>query len=192
MTRRIPPELQAPLARLFIDHAEAVFPAVLRATVGDRGAAEDAIQEAIEVAADQWHEIADYPPEYKRNWLRTVAVRKAIDAYRKGRKRMEPVDMEVFVRGESPSAEQVALNQLQADRCLKVISEMPEMRSKVAYLKFRREWTNLAIAEYLGISPNTVGKHVHDARVALKRALPEMTFVDDDGGEAGTDEEVAP
>lgn len=192
MTRRIPPELQAPLARMFADHSQAVFPAVLRATYGDRGAAEDALQEAIEVAAEQWYEIADYPPEYKRNWLRTVAVRKAIDAYRKGWKRIQPVNLEDVVRGDSPSAEQVALTQLQADRCLKVISEMPEMRRKVAYLKFRREWTNQAIAEHLGISPGTVGKHVFDARVDLKRALPEMTFVDDHDGEAGTDGEEAP
>jgi len=50
---------------------------------------------------------------------------------------------------ESPSAEHVALTRMQADRCLKVISEMPEMRSRVAYLKFHEGWKNREIAEEL-------------------------------------------
>jgi RNA polymerase sigma factor (sigma-70 family) len=188
MTRRIPPELQAALARMFADHVEAVFPAVLLAAYGDRAAAQDALQEAIEVAAHQWGKISDYPPADKRNWLRTVAIRKTIDAYRKGWKRTQPMNLE-DLRLESQSAEQVALTQLQVDGCLKVIREMPEMRRKVAYLRFHEEWTNKAIATHLGIRPGTVGKHVYEARADLKRALPEMTFVDDHGGEADADGE---
>jgi DNA-directed RNA polymerase specialized sigma24 family protein len=92
----------------------------------------------------------------------------------------------------APSAEQVALTRVQADRCLKVIREMPKMRSKVAYLKFHEEWANREIAEYLEISAGTVGKHVSDARADLKTALPEMTFIDDPDGETDADGDEAP
>lgn len=105
---------------------------------------------------------------------------------------MEPRAYPEDTASQSPSAEQVTLTRLQAARCLKVIREMPEMRSKVAYLKFHEEWANREIAEYLGISPGTVGKHVSDARADLNRALPEMTFTDDRNGEPDADAEEAP
>jgi DNA-directed RNA polymerase specialized sigma24 family protein len=119
-----------------------------------------------------------------------VAINKAIDDYRAG-SRVEPGAHPEDTASQSPSAEQVALTRLQADRCLKVISEMPEMRSKVAYLKFHEEWANREIAEYLEISPGTVGKHVSDARADLNRALPEMTLTKDRDGEADADAEEA-
>jgi DNA-directed RNA polymerase specialized sigma24 family protein len=81
---------------------------------------------------------------------------------------------------------------MQADWCVRVIREMPEMRSKVAYLKFHEDWANREIAEYLGISPGTVGKHVSYARADLKRTLPEMTFTDDRDGEPDADAKEAP
>ena len=69
---------------------------------------------------------------------------------------------------EAPSAEQVALTRVQKDCCLKAISEMPEMRGKVAYLKFHEEWETREIAEHLRISPSTVRVHLRDARLMLE------------------------
>lgn len=176
MTQRIPPEVAAQVARLFVEEAKVVFSSSLRAARGDRAEAEDLVQKAFEAAAEEWATIVDYPPARKRAWLRRVAINKAIDDYRTGR-RVEPAPYPEDSASESPSAEQVALTRMQADRCLKVISEMPEMRSRVAYLKFHEGWKNREIADYLGISPGTVGAHAHAARITLEDALdPETIF----------------
>jgi RNA polymerase sigma-70 factor, ECF subfamily len=191
VNQRIPGEVAAQVARLFVEEAAAVFRSALRAAQGDRAEAEDVAQKAFQAAAEQRTTILDYPPARKRAWLCRVAINKAIDDYRAG-SRAEPDAHAEDTASQSPGAEQVALTRMQADRCLKVIREMPELRSRVAYLKFHEEWANREIAEYLGISAGTAGKHVSDARADLKRALPEMTFTDDRDGEPSADAEEAP
>ena len=191
MSQRIPDEVAAQVARLFIAEAPTVFTSALRAARGDRAEADDLVQKAFQAAAEQWATIVDYSPARKRAWLCRVAINKAIDDYRAGSR----VELGAYPGDRanlSPSAEQVALTRMDADKCLEVIGEMPEMRSKVAYLKFHEGWTNREIAEYLEISPGTVGKHVSDARADLKRALPEMTFTDDQAWGADADGEEAP
>jgi RNA polymerase sigma factor (sigma-70 family) len=191
VNQRIPGEVAAQVARLFVEEAPAVFRTALRAVRGDRAEAEDLVQKAFQAAAEQWATIVDCLPARKRAWLRRVAINKAIDSYLAA-SRVEPGAYPEDTASQSPSAGQVALTRMQADRCLKAIREMPEMRSKVAYLKFHEEWANREIAEYLGISAGAVGKHVSDARADLKRALPEMTFTDDRDGEPDADAEEAP
>jgi RNA polymerase sigma factor (sigma-70 family) len=191
MTQRIPPEVAAQVARLFVEASEAVFRCALRATFGDEEAAKDLVQRAFATAAEHWDKLAPLSPADRRGWLRTVAIRRAADEWRTWKQRQSAAKPE-DVALESRSPEDVALTRMQAERCLKVISEMPEIRRRVAYLKFHEDWTNLRIAEHLGISPNTVGKHVFDARADLKRALPEMTLTDDQNGQADAAGEEAP
>jgi RNA polymerase sigma factor (sigma-70 family) len=191
VNQQIPSEFTAQVAGLFVEEAPAVFRSALRAARGDRAEAEDLVQEAFQAAAEQWAAIVDYSPAKKRAWLCRAVINRAVDGYPAGRR----VGLGGFPEDRTcraPSAEQVALTRMQADHCLKVIREMPEIRSKVAYLKFHEEWANREIAENLGISPGTVGKHVSDARADLKKALPEMTFTDDRGGETDADAEEAP
>lgn len=93
--------------------------------------------------------------------------------------------------GESPSTEYVALSRLVKDRCLKVIGDMPDARSKVAYLRFHEEWDTKEIAEHLGIAVSTVRVHVHDARVTLQAAVgSEVQLTDETGEKADTGEEA--
>ena len=187
MTQRIPPEVAAQVARLFVDEAAGVFRAARGVAGGNRRVAEDAVQEAFRLAAERWDSIAHYPPERKQGWLCAVAIHKVKDNYRAWTRAQPIADPEDVAR-ESQGVEQVVLTRLQVERCLKVISEMPEMRSRVAYLRFHDGWKNREIAAELGISRGTVGKHVSDARADLKRALPELTFTDAPDGDAEGEE----
>ena len=54
MTRRIPPEVAAPVERLFRDEAAVVFGSALWASLGDRRAADDAVQQAFRLASLRW------------------------------------------------------------------------------------------------------------------------------------------
>jgi RNA polymerase sigma factor (sigma-70 family) len=161
MTKRISPEVEAQVAQLFVDHAEAVFVSALRAVGGDRREAETFVQEAFQAAAVQWDEIANDDPAAQRAWLRRVAINKAIDRHRVGR-RVHLV-AEVEIARTEPSAEQIALPRIVKDRCLQVIKEMPPRRRLVAYLRWHEEWDVREIAQYLGIAVSTVRVHLRDS-----------------------------
>ncbi len=45
-----------------------------------------------------------------------------------------------------------------AERCLTAIGEMPGIRRRVAYLRFREGWANRLIAGHLGTRPGHGGK----------------------------------
>lgn len=109
MTQRIPPDLQAQVARLFAEEAEAVFRSALRAARGNRDDAEDLVMEAFRKAAEKWDTIAARSPEGKRAWLCTTAIHGAIDNWRKTGGRMQPGEDLEAVASESPSPEYVAL-----------------------------------------------------------------------------------
>jgi RNA polymerase sigma factor (sigma-70 family) len=187
MTKRIPPDVAAQIAQLFVSESEAVFRSAMHAARRDRNEAEDLVQEAFQAAALNWDKIVNFSMARKRAWLCRVAINKAVDSYRAGR-----LATDVSTERERPSAEHVALTRIQKDRCLKVISEMPEMRSRVAYLKFHEEWDTGEIADHLGISPATVRVHLHDARVMLDKAVgPEVFLTDESGGEVNLGGEEA-
>jgi len=62
---------------------------------------------------------------------------------------------------------------------------MPEMRQRVAFLKWGEEWSSAEIAEVLGITQSTVRAHLKLARDELAEEIgPEITFEDtaDDAG----------
>jgi len=134
----------------------------LRATLGDRRAAEDAVRDAFRLAALRWDMMAGCPPETKRGLLCAVAIRRAIDEYRR-RKRVRPAGSPEDVAGESPGAGRAALTRVQGGTLPGGDRRMPGIRRRVAYLRFREGWTNRMIAEHLGPGPGTVTKHVSDA-----------------------------
>jgi hypothetical protein len=70
----------------------------VRASLGDRRAAEDAVQEAFRLAAARWDMIAGCPPETKRGLLCAVAIRRATDEHRR-RKRVRPAGYPEDVAG---------------------------------------------------------------------------------------------
>jgi RNA polymerase sigma factor (sigma-70 family) len=169
MTDRIPSDVRAHVARLFVEESQVVFNAALRAACGDRSTAEVAVQEAFQAAAIQWAKIADRSPDGKRAWLCRVAKNKAIDRYRVGKPMHLVADVDVLRL--APSAEEVALTRIEKDRCLQVIKEMPLIQRTVVYLLCHDDWTVKEVAEELGIATSTVRVHLYNARVMLKAAL---------------------
>jgi RNA polymerase sigma-70 factor (ECF subfamily) len=189
MAQRIPPEAAAQVARLFIEESPAVFRSALRAARGNRSEVDDLVQEAFQAAVLSWESIGGLSADRKRAWLCRVAINKAIDGYRAG-KLVQPT-ANLDAAGEMPSTEHAALSRIVKERCLRVISDMPEARSRVAYLRFHEEWDTREIAEHLGIAVSTVRVHVHDARVMLEAAMgSEVQLTDDTDEKAGTGEEA--
>lgn len=177
MTRRIAPDVAAQVARLFFEEAENVSKAARRAA-SDQREAEDLVQEAFQAAAMNWDRIATYSPDKRRAWLCRVAINKAIDCYRLGRRAQLGADPNM--PEVAPSAEETALTRIEKDRCWQAIKEMPLKQRTVAYLRWHEEWTAKEIAENLGIAASTVRVHLRNALIAAKAAVGDEATVTDE------------
>src|SRR3977135_4114999 len=78
----MPPSHQRAVEQVFRDERARVLAALVR-SVGDFELAEDALQEAFEVALEQWPRTG--PPKTPAAWLLTVARNRAIDRLRRQR-----------------------------------------------------------------------------------------------------------
>jgi RNA polymerase sigma-70 factor, ECF subfamily len=166
---RIPLQLAAEVAQLYVDESAAVFRYALYLTHGDQEEAENLVQETFQEAARKWAKLRMLSREAQRAWLFTVVKNKAIDRWRVARRHHLVSD--VPEHGSAPSAEQVALSRLALDRCWEVISKMSPMQQRVAYLFWHEGWTTREIAEELGITPDTVRVHRKNARDELADAI---------------------
>jgi RNA polymerase sigma-70 factor (ECF subfamily) len=169
------------VGQLYAEEAGAVFRAARKAAY-DRREAEDCVQEAFRAAAVKWGEVAAYSPDKRRAWLCRVAINKAIDRYRTG-KRMQ-LGADPNLSQAAPSAEEAVLTRIEKDRCMQVIKEMPPRRRTVAYLRWHEEWTVEEIAEHLGMAASTVRVHLRDARSSVTAALGDEVSVTEEPNKA--------
>jgi RNA polymerase sigma-70 factor (ECF subfamily) len=173
------------MARLFMEKAEAVAK-VARGLASDRREVEDLVQEAFQAAAEDWARIATYSPDRRRAWLCRVAINKAIDRYRLGKRTQLDADPDPLQ--VTPSAEETALTRIEKDCCWQAIKEMPPKQRTVAYLRWHEEWTAKEIAEDLGIASSTVRVHLRNALLAVKAAVGDEVSVTDEPDDGEPDD----
>jgi DNA-directed RNA polymerase specialized sigma24 family protein len=145
----------------------AEYPRVLataRLVVSSREAAEDITQEAFARLFRHWRRVSDY--ERPDAWLRTVAVRLAIQHDRRERLRFfkeRQADRTDVVSGDPG----VGLDVWAAVRQLSV-----RQRAVVA-LHYLEDRPVEEVAEILGCRPSTASVHLHRARARLAELLGE-------------------
>jgi RNA polymerase sigma-70 factor (ECF subfamily) len=157
------------LRALYDAHALALLGYALRLCDGDRGRAEDLVQETL-VRAWRHLDVLDPSAAPVRPWLFTVAQRLAIDAYRARRARPPEV-------GEAAFATLPGLDELEGtlDRIVVVdalASLSPEHRAVIVETYYRGR-TVAEAARVLAIPPGTVKSRCYYALRALKLALAE-------------------
>jgi len=160
------------LRTLHDEHAHALWSYVLRLTRGDRGRAQDVVQETL-LRAWRTPAILSRPGESARGWLFTVARRIVIDEWRSSSRRPEFVTDEVPERpGEAMDAvaEQVVDRQVVV-AALRSLSA--EHREVLLECYFRGSSVAQASAT-LGIPPGTIKSRTHYALRAMRLAIEEM------------------
>jgi RNA polymerase sigma-70 factor (ECF subfamily) len=134
------------------------------ALTGDRGVAEDIVQDAFLEAFRRWDRIAGY--DQPGAWVRRVVANMSVSAFRRRRGELRML-AKVLARQErvvadlSPST----LAFWQAVRSL------PKRQAQVAALFYLEDRPIAEIAQILEMAEGTVKKHLHDARKALAREL---------------------
>lgn len=162
------------LRALFDAHAPALLAFSLRLTDGDRGRAEDIVQETL-LRAWKHPEALDPSRGDPRTWLFTVARRIAIDAHRA--RAVRPVE----VGEEALAVLPAGVDEI--DRAMRswVVSDAlasltPAHREALVQTYYRGNTVNEA-AEVLGVPPGTVKSRVHYAVAALRLALRERGVI---------------
>jgi RNA polymerase sigma-70 factor (ECF subfamily) len=160
---------EAALRRLWDDHAGVLFAFVLRLTGGDRGRAEDVVQETL-LQAWRHPEALDPSRGPVRPWLMTVARRVAIDHYRARRARPDEVGDDGLPEPAADDGIDAALDRWLITDALGTLT--PEHREALVHTYYAgRTVTEAAVV--LGIPPGTVKSRVFYALRALRLALEE-------------------
>jgi RNA polymerase sigma-70 factor (ECF subfamily) len=156
------------LRTLHDQHAHALWSYVVGLTGGDRGRAEDVVQETL-LRAWRNPAVLDQSDGSARGWLFTVAKRIVIDEWRSARSRPEVVTDVVPEQPVADAAEHSVDRQLMIE-ALRTLS--PEHREVLLECYFRGSSVAEA-AERLGVPPGTVKSRTHYALHALRQALQE-------------------
>lgn len=130
---------------------------------GDRAAAEDAVQDAIEAVARSWPRVTEAAGF---SYLRTAVVRKAIDSQR----RFE-------VTGEVPerSVEEMGFLRLEQDRrFVELVRHLPVQQRAVLVLRYFNGLDDRAIAKVLSIGPSSVRSHAARGLATLRTSMVEL------------------
>jgi RNA polymerase sigma-70 factor, ECF subfamily len=158
------------LRELFDEHGSALLAYALRLTDGDRGRAEDVVQETLLRA---WRHPDAMSPEHgsPRPWLFAVARRLAVDAHRRRLARPPEVgdDSLALIPDPVDEVERALESWLVTD----ALSALSAPHREVLLQTYFRGRTVSEAAEVLGIPAGTVKSRTHYALQALRLALLE-------------------
>jgi RNA polymerase sigma-70 factor (ECF subfamily) len=169
VTRTVDPDAEETLRALYESHAGAVLGFALHLTGGDRGRAEDIVQETL-LRAWRQRDSLDEDRGSLRPWLFTVARRIAIDAHRARVAR--PTEVGDSVLAVVPAADEIdrSLDRLLIVEALQSLSF--EHRAVVVETYFHGRSVSEA-AKVLGVPAGTVKSRTFYALRALRLALAE-------------------
>jgi RNA polymerase sigma-70 factor (ECF subfamily) len=162
------------LRALFDAHAPALLAFALRLTEGDRGRAEDIVQETL-LRAWRNPEALDPARGQPRTWLFTVARRIAIDAHRA--RAVRPVEVGDAALAALPADIDEIERAMQSWVVSDALASLSPAHREALVQTYYRGHTVAEAAEVLGVPPGTVKSRVHYAVAALRLALRERGVI---------------
>ncbi|HVY10003.1 MAG TPA: sigma-70 family RNA polymerase sigma factor [Mycobacteriales bacterium] len=160
---------ESALRELYDAHAGALLAYAMRLTGGDRGRAEDVVQETM-LRAWRHRDSLDEDKGPIRPWLFTVAHRVAIDAYRARSARPQEVGDSVLHAVPTADDIDARLDRLLISDAMMALSAEHRTVLVETYYKGR---SVAEAADVLGVPPGTVKSRTFYALRALKLALAE-------------------
>ena len=171
---------RAAMGELLKKHGGAIYATVLLPRLGSEAAAKDALAETYAKVVEridrfQWQNVGFYP------WLRTVALRVALDALR-ARKRTVLWEAEDLQREVDASQTTTPLDQAVQERrdreaakarVAAALGRIHDRYARAIRLRVIEERPRDEVAAELGVTPATFDVLLHRATAALRKALKE-------------------
>jgi RNA polymerase sigma factor (sigma-70 family) len=153
--------------RSLYDHFKARLMGLCRRYAKNREDAQDMLQESFVKIFTRINQLES--PEKLESWMKSIAVRTAIDHYNKMKKH-ETVYTEVEYHVAGTDYELV-LENLSDEQLVTVINGLPE-GCRIVFNLFEIEgYSHTEIAELLGVSEGTSRSQLHHAKFLLKQKL---------------------
>lgn len=154
------------VSELFVGHHRRLV-GLASLLVGDRGTAEDVVQEAFAGLCRRWRHLRD--PGAAVQFLNKAVVNGACDSLRR-RPRADTAVLRLVPRSELlESAEHTVVEHQEADRLWAAVTTLPMRQRQVLVLRYYLDQSEAEIADTLGISPGSVKKHASRGIAALAR-----------------------
>ncbi len=158
------------LRALHDQHAHALWSYVVGLTNGDRGRAQDVVQETL-LRAWRNPAVLEQTGGSGRSWLFTVAKRIVIDEWRSARRRPQVVTDHI---PEQTVVADTAQQTVDRHVVLAALRTLSAQHRQVLLECYFRGASVAEAAETLGVPPGTVKSRTHYALHALRQAIEEM------------------
>lgn len=157
---------------LFDRHGKVAWSLAFR-LLGDRGAAEDLVQDAF---LTMWTTAARYNSSQGsvRTWLLSIVHHRAVERLRQmdaGRRRQDALEQELAVSSDAPDTAEVAAGNLEAGEVRTVLAAVPDDQRQVLQLAYYGGYSQTEIADMLSLPVGTVKSRM---RLGLERVRREL------------------
>lgn len=161
--------MQDEAIRTFLAHDHARVVRAVTAVCGDRGRAEDAVQDALVDVWTKGRQVDDLP-----GWVAAAAINRA-----RSRWRTQAAERRAFDRLATQAAAQPERHRPEADgsavlfdpHVARALRDLPRSQRSVVALHYLLDMPVADVAERLGIAEGTVKTHLHRARETMRAAL---------------------
>ena len=147
--------------------------AVMLKSGADSGLAEDLVQDVMMTV---WRKVALYAPERGSvsAWVFTIARNARIDRMRRGASRTYEDVHELEIAADSPTAEDEALSNQQAEQVSEALDKLPDEQRRIIELAYINDMPQSQIAETLALPLGTVKSRMRLAYEKMRVSLEEM------------------
>jgi RNA polymerase sigma-70 factor (sigma-E family) len=134
--------------------------------LGDRGAAEEIVQDAFVAVHGSWHRLRD--PDRALAYLRQAVVNRSRSNLRR---RVVAAKHQPAPPPDVPSAETYAVAASERDEIIAALRALPRRQRETLVLRYYSDLTEAQIADALGISQGAVKSHAFRGLAALRNLL---------------------
>ena len=137
---------------------------IVLVSVGDRQLAEDLVAEAFTRAWMSWRKVRDHPAP--RAWVVRTALNVHVSWWRRRRREVPLAEPQPQVTWQSAGIDEALVA---------AVRSLPVRQREVIVLRIFFDLDTEATAALLGVSPGTVGVHLHRALGTLRTQVPSFS-----------------